>query len=423
MKYQLTALPNGIKILTFPMPSRQSISIGVWVACGGRYENINKSGMSHFIEHMVFKGTKKYTALQIKKNIEGAGGYINAFTGEECTCFFAKVTAKHLKKAVSVLSEMVISPNLTVKDFEKEKFIISEEIKLYLDLPMHCVEDELSRLMWPNQSLGMFLAGTQETLKNITHKELKDFKAAHYTAQNICITACGNISHEALENEVKLNFESLGKSQPNHFEQIKGKQASARSKVIEKNLEQTHLALGFPASGRKNENRFAEALLNTMLGANMSSRLFQQVRERKSLAYEIGSHISHYDETGALVIAAGIHNDKRKESLDTILNELKKLKQKEPSKNELKRAKEFIGGQFHLSLENTTDRMLWLGENLIALKKVEDEEDLLRKINSITPAEIKKSACEIFKTDKINLTILGPSKKTDSQTIKDCLEI
>jgi len=424
MKHQLTTFPNGLRVLSFPMAGRESVSLGVWVACGGRYENIAKAGLSHFIEHMVFKGTKRFTGLQIKKAIEGAGGHLNAFTAEEFTCYLAKVTPRHLGRALEVLSEMVVSPTLTSKDFEKEKPVIIEEIKLYLDLPGSHVIDILFSLLWPNQSLGMFLAGTPQTVSDITHGELKKFKETHYASSNVCVVACGNVSHQQLIKAVKSGFKELKTEKKNTFKKASaGGQKKAQVKILEKKLEQTHLAIGFRASGRRSQKRFPESILNIILGANMSSRLFQEVREKRSLAYEIGSHIKRYDEVGALIIDAGMDNNKREEVLRVILGELKKLTKKGPSPNELKRAKEFFRGQFMLSLESTTERMIWLGENLTTLNKVEDEQAILRKIDSVSFQDVKNTAAQIFKNDNLNLSVIGPLKTNEQKKIKECLKI
>lgn len=422
-KYQLTTFPDGLRILSFSMPARQSVTLGVWAACGGRYEEMDKAGISHFIEHMVFKGTKNYTCLELKKAIEGVGGYLNAFTAEEFTCYFSKVTAPHLKDALSVLSEMVICPKLAEADFKKEKFVILEEVKLYLDLPSHYVVDILYKLMWPDQSLGMFLAGTHKTVSDMSCQDLRKFRDLHYTAPNICVVACGDVSHQNLVKQAREIFKSSKKGNKNNFKPATGSQDKPNLKMVEKKLEQTHLALGFHTSGRRDERRYAESLLNIMLGANMSSRLFQKVREEKGLAYEIGSHIRRYDEIGALIINAGIHNDKKEEALKVILKELNKLTKKGPSADELKRTKEFFRGQFMLSLEDTSERMIWLGENLIALDKIEDEKSILKKIDGISSADIKNAALRIFRDDNLNLSVVGPLKIEEEKKMEGLLKI
>lgn len=423
MKCQLTTLPDGLRILSFSMPARQSVTLGIWAACGGRYEDMDKSGISHFIEHMLFKGTKNYTCLELKKAIEGVGGYLNAFTAEEFTCYYSRVTSAHLRDAFGVLSEMVICPKLAEADFKKEKFVVLEEIKLYLDLPSHYVVDILYKLMWPDQSLGMFLAGTHKTVSDMDCRDLRKFKELHYTAPNICIVACGDILHRELVKQAREAFKGFKKGDKNKFTPATRIKDKLNLKMVEKKLEQTHLALGFHASGRRDEYRYAESLLNIMLGANMSSRLFQKVREEKGLAYEIGSHIRRYDEVGALIINAGIHNDKKEEALEVILKELNKLTRKGPSADELKRAKEFFRGQFMLSLEDTSERMIWMGENLIGLDTIEDERNILKKIEVISSAEIKNAALRIFRDDNLNLSVIGPLKTEEEKQIEGILKI
>ncbi|MFH1856562.1 MAG: pitrilysin family protein [Candidatus Omnitrophota bacterium] len=421
--YHISTLSNGLRVLSYPMPSRKSVTLGIWSACGGRYEKMEKAGISHFIEHMVFKGTKKYSSMELKKAIEGVGGYLNAFTSEEFTCYYSKVAASYLNQAIDVLSDMVIAPTFRESDFKREKSVILEEIKLYFDLPSHHAVEILYKLLWPNQSLGMFLAGTHKTVGDITCADLRKFKELYYTSPNICVIACGDVSHKLVLEQVEKSFKNFKSGSKNSFPPAVRTQDNAKLKVIEKKLEQTHLAIGFHASGRHSENRFAEGLLNIMLGGNMSSRLFQEVRENKGLAYEIGSHIRRYDDTGALIINAGIHNDKKEQALKVIFTELKKIADKKAAEEELKRAKEFFRGQFMLALEDTAERMIWLGESLITLDKIESEQDIMKKLDAITTADIKEAGKRLFSADGINLSIVGPVKKEEEKKIEKSLKI
>ncbi|MDI6606695.1 MAG: pitrilysin family protein, partial [Candidatus Omnitrophota bacterium] len=285
--YQKSALDNGLKLVSYNMPQRQSLALGIWIKVGGRFEDAGNKGISHFLEHLLFKGTKKYSCRKIKESIEGVGGTLNAFTSEEVTCYLVKLPAAYQDLALDILSDMVLNPSLPAEEVEKERTVILEEIKMYKDLPQSYVHELLEGLLWPGQPLGMNIAGTFESVAGIKREEISLFRENHYTAPNIVISAAGLLEHEQLLEKIKGMFSSPAKKQLNQFLPAKDKQAKPQLKILHKETEQSHLALGFHSLRRDHPLRYALSLLHIILGANMSSRLFNEVREKRGLAYEI----------------------------------------------------------------------------------------------------------------------------------------
>jgi len=348
--YNITTLNNGLRIVSYRMPGMRSVSMGIWVKAGGRYENKSNSGISHAIEHLLFKGTKHRSAKKIKEAIEGTGGSLNGFTSEEFTCYLAKVVGKHLPLAIEVLSDMVLNPLFKTEDMEKEKAVICEEIKMYLDLPMHYVHDLLQELLWPDQPLGMLLTGTVDTVGSITRKDMLKFKQAYYNPANIVVSVCGDLETERTVAQVYKHFSKKAKGAENNFIKAKVGQKKARCNFHVKQTEQTHLCLGMHAFGRSHPDRYALSLLNIILGANMSSRLFQEIREERGLAYDINSSVDRYKETGAFVVSAGVENKNLGRTVSAIMKILKKVKKHSIGRSEFNRAKDFYTGQLLMGL-------------------------------------------------------------------------
>ncbi|MDD5568507.1 MAG: pitrilysin family protein, partial [Candidatus Omnitrophica bacterium] len=408
--YKKTVLNNGLKIISHSMPSRESVALGIWINVGGRYENSGNKGISHFLEHLLFKGTKKYSCRKLKESIEGIGGSLNGFTSEEATCYLVKVPAVHINTGLGILSDMVINPTLPSAEIEKEKTVILEELKMYRDLPQSYVYELLDELLWPDQPLGEPIIGTVESVNNIGRKQLSDFRQKHYTASNIVVSACGNLDYGKLEHAVKKIFSGFKRKKSNIFLAVREAQEKPGLKVLLKDTEQTHMALGFKSFKRDHPLKHAQGLLHVILGANMSSRLFNELRERRGLAYEIGTVIKRFQDTGAFVVHAGIDNKKVFESIKLILNELNKIKASIVTDAELKRAKEFYIGQLKLALEDTLEYMLWIGESTLLADKTFSLGEIISEVNSVDKAAIRKTARKIFNAKNINLSLIGPLK-------------
>jgi len=417
--YKKSILDNGLTVATHYMSGRVSVSLGIWIKVGARYESLTNAGISHFLEHLLFKGTKKRNCDEIKQSIEGLGGSLNAFTAKEATCYLAKIPLKHFSSSLDVLTDMVLNATLSECDIKTERKVILEEIRMYKDLPGHFVVDLLSRLLWPNQPLGMNTAGEASSVRSITRKHLLNYRQKFYCLNNIVVVACGSLPHQKVLRAVKKCFSA----KPSRAK-IKGyfgascKQTHPQLDLQFKDTEQTHLALGLHGVSRKDPERFALALLHTILGANMSSRLFSKVREEKGLAYEIGSWIKFFADTGAFIVHAGVDNRRVFEAVDVIMKELQRVRVENVQKNELKRAKEYCIGQLMLALEDTSDHMLWLGEGVIGARKFLTPTEVIQRIKKVTASNIRCMAGRIWQNNNLNLALIGPLKDKDRKKIR-----
>lgn len=397
------------------MPARQSLALGIWINVGGRFESEELKGISHFLEHLLFKGTKKYSCRKIKESIEGVGGGLNGFTTEELTCYLVKIPARHLELALDVLSDMVINPSLPSPEVEKEKSVILEEIKMYKDQPQSYVYELLDELLWPNQPLGTPIIGTVESVTKITRQDLNLFKQEYYTPANIVISAAGLLEFDKLTKTVRKTFSRQKKQNINTFSKVKEQQSSPQLKVFHKDTEQTHVAMGFHAFKRDHHLRHALGILHVILGANMSSRLFNELREKRGLAYEIGTLVKRYQDTGAFMVHAGIDNRKVPEALKLILKELQKCKHQQVKTDEFRRAKEFYMGQLMLALEDTLDHMLWIGETTATLDKTYSLDDIIKEVNRVKREDVEQVGERIFKKENLNLALIGPLRKSEDK--------
>ncbi len=419
--YKIFTLKNGLKLCAFNMPDMKSVSCGIWIRSGGRYEDKKNCGISHFLEHMLFKGTYRRNSRQLKEIIEGVGGQLNGFTAEEFTCYFIKIVKKKLPLAVDVLSDMVLNPRLSEEDMELERRVIMEEIKMYLDQPAHHVHDLLNEVMFSRHPLGMPLAGTMESVRGIENKHIVSYKNRFYTPSNIVIAACGALDFEGFKKDAVSLFSKTEIGSPSKFTRATSLSDGPRFKILFKETEQTHLCLGTYAPSRNDTRRFTMSLLNVILGGNMSSRLFQELRERLGLTYDIGSQFRRYSDIGAFVISAGVENTKLKDTLIAILRELKKIKKGPPKEEELRRAKEFYTGQLLISLEDTLDHMFWLGENIAAGSRFYKVDEVIRFINKVKTEDIVQMADEIFSGEFLKIAIIGPHKEKMAKSLKDIL--
>ncbi|MDD5005326.1 MAG: pitrilysin family protein [Candidatus Omnitrophica bacterium] len=409
--YKKTVLKNNLTLVTHQMSDAFSVSVGVWLKVGSRYENDPLAGISHFLEHLLFKGSQKYDNYTIKSQIEGRGGLLNGFTSEELTCYLAKVPHKIAYSTFEILLDMALHPLLKQEDIQREKTVIIEEIKMYNDLPQHIVHELLDKTMWPGHPLGRNIAGTIESVNSISRGDLLNFQDKYYCADNMVIVFAGNIKHKDCLDFVSRKLGKAGiKNKDYFFKNFYSQQKEAQIKTQVKDTEQTRLAIGFPSYDRSHPKRFMETLLSIILGGNMSSRLFNEIREKHGLAYEISSQCKLLRDTGAFYISAGLDNKKVDLALNLILKELARLKEKPVSQEELTRAKEYFLSQVAMSLEDTLDHMLFLGEAASATGELLDFSQIKKKVSSIRPADLKCVAGEIFTKDKINISLVGPVK-------------
>ncbi|MBL7070973.1 MAG: insulinase family protein [Candidatus Omnitrophica bacterium] len=397
----------------------RSVALGIWIATGGRYENTRNRGISHFLEHLLFKGTKKRTTSQIKNTIEGIGGSLNAFTSEEVTCYLAKVLGRHLKLGVDVLGDMVLNAKIDLKDIEKERFVILEEIKMYKDQPDQYANDLMGELMWPKQAMGIPLVGTIDTVNSVTRRDILAYRNRTYSPSSITVVACGDVDWNVLVDSCASLFSGRKTGKANNYNKMKVDQRSPKVKLLNKDTEQTHIVIGFHGFSRNNPLRYAMDLLNVALGANMSSRLFHELREKRGLAYAIGSHVHYYADGGAALIEAGVDNRKVAKAVDLMMKEVSRIKEDPITRKEFERAKEYYLGHLMFLLEDTASHMLWLGKKTVTGDGPIDVNKILSAVQDVTIDDVRDSARRVFRKGSLNIAIVGPAVEKESKRIKE----
>jgi predicted Zn-dependent peptidase len=404
--YKKSVLENGIKVITEEIPFLNSVSIGVWVLSGSRDEEPCENGISHFIEHLLFKGTERRTAFDIAKEIDSVGGTLNAFTGREYTCFYAKVLDKNLPLAIDLLSDIFLHPLMDPKDVEKERLVILQEIKMVEDTPDDYIHDLFNQVCWGGHALGFPIFGTAELVQSFSRDQISTFFKESYPPERIVVCAAGNLKHSEV---VDLIGESFGQITPS--KRVKERvtpEPISTTNVWKRELEQVHLCLGTRGLRYNHSLRFASYLLNTILGGGMSSRLFQEIRENRGLAYSVYSYLPTYIDTGLTVVYAGTNEGSFQEVVDLILREFKRLKT-EPFRNgELETAKEQLKGNLLLSLESSDNLMTRLAKNEIYFGSYLPIAKILEGIDEVRDENVRHLAGEIFDQRYFCMTVLGP---------------
>lgn len=407
---KVTRLENGLTIATAEMPHMASVSVGLWVGIGARYESPEVNGVCHFIEHLLFKGTKKRTPGEISQAVEGIGGYLNAFTSEEATCFHSRACHDQFATLIEVLMDMFLSSRFAKPDIDKESDVIKEEIAMYLDQPQHHVQELLNRTLWPNHPLGRPITGTPATLDRMTRDVLVGYLRKHYLASNSLLVAAGRLDHDKIVRQVRRYAAKFQVGVKPGFSATSDTQTKPRLSLFTSRTEQTQIALGIRTCSRHDPRRFALRLLNTILGENMSSRLFQVIREDLGLAYSIYSNPSFFEDTGDLVVSAGLDTDNIEKVIKLVLEALRRLAEKPVSPGELRRAKDYVIGQMQLSLESTDNRMNWVGEQLLSYGRVIHPGEIKRRLVAVSPSQILEAAQEFFRPERLNLALVSPLK-------------
>ena len=407
--YQKAVLHNGIRIVTEKIPYLRSVSIGIWINSGSRDEEDINSGISHFLEHLAFKGTEKRSARQIAFEMDSIGGQIDAFTSREYTCYSAKVLDEHLPVAIDLLSDILLNSTLKPADIDKERQVILEEFKFVEDNPADYIYDLLYQSVWSSHPLGRSILGNHESIEKIDRNKLVTHLDNHYIPKNIIIAAAGNIDERRLNELLENAFGSLNKNASSSREappEIK------RNFIVkERELEQVHFCLGTKGLRSADESRFEGYLLNTILGGSMSSRLFQKIREDCGLAYSIHSFISPYADTGLLGIYAGTSAEFFEKVLKMSLEEFKLLMTVKVSADELKKAKEQLKGNLMLSLESSSSRMNQLAKQEMYFERFFSLDEIIDEIEKVTEEKIQRLANRLLDNSFFNLAVLGPIKK------------
>lgn len=414
-------IDNGLTVAVNPMSHMESVSFGIWIRAGVRYEDTNNNGITHLLEHSLFKGTKTRDMKKIKEEIEGRGGSFNGFTTEEFTCYLVKLLAKDAQLGVDILSDMVLQPRLDAKEVEKEKSVIIEEINMYKDIPAQYVHEMLSEMLWPKQPLGLPLAGSVESVNSITREDVVAYKEIFYNPNNMLLIGAGRIKEYELLPLAKKYLSKVPCKEAPKFKSATKLQREPVLNLTSKETEQTHMALGFHCPDRFHPDRYAASLLNIILGANMSSRLFHIVRDELALCYEISSSMRRYEDAGAFVIGAGLDEANLIKAIRTIFGELNSIKKNSVSKEELIRAKEFYKGQLLFTLEDTMSLMLWMGEKIIAGEKEFNAKKTIEKIKSVNQDDLIRVAQDILTDKNMNLAVIGPVK--DEKSVKEVLHL
>lgn len=418
--YHKEILDNGVRVVMHPMPHMYSAAVGVWIATGSRYETESDSGISHFLEHLLFKGTVNRTCRQLKEAIESKGGVLNGFTAEEMTCYWAKVIPKHLPEAIDVLCDMVTSPLLNEDDIEKEKGVVLEEISMYLDLPMHYVHVIFDEILWPNQPLGRLIVGKKETVTGFNQDILRRYMQKFYSSENITVAVAGAVDMDTISRAI-IPFKNLQKKEKNIFQNVRVSQEGPLARILSKKTEQIHLCVGGRGVHRGHPDRYPLLLLDTILGGNMTSRLFEEIREKRGLAYEIRSQAQFLADTGVFVISAGVALDKLDETIAVILSEIGRLKRENVTPLELIQAKDFCRGQLQLGLEGTSSYMQWLGEHELSLSRIPTPEEIMAGIDKVNAEDIRNVAGNMFVNENLCLAAIGPVKNESELIKKFCL--
>ncbi|MBN1847327.1 MAG: insulinase family protein [Deltaproteobacteria bacterium] len=416
--YHKTVLHNGTRIVTEKLEHSRALSLGIWVSVGSRNETEKESGISHFIEHMLFKGTPTRDSLQIAKELDAVGGFSNAFTGKEYTCFHAKVLDKHFPILADILSDIFLHSMFDPKDINREKQVVQQEIRMVDDSPEEYIHDLFHALFWSDHSLGRSILGTDQTVSGITRKRLLRHLQRFYTPERIIITAAGNMDHESVVSFFEPLFTALEPSQ----DRISNHPPLIHPGVlgVYRDLEQVHICLGGQGPHLLSELRFVSAVFNTILGGNMSSRLFQEVREKRGLAYSIYSFLSEYIDTGMMGVCVGTDAPHVNNVLKIINTEIKKIQRGDLTKADLMGAREHLIGAVLLSAENTDARMMRLAKNEYVFGRYITYEEVVEKLEKVTIDEVVNCANEIFCTNRVSLATLGPMKQ--KKVDLDCLQ-
>lgn len=407
--HELTTLDNGLRVLTVTLPNIQSVSLGFFLGVGSRYESAESSGISHFIEHMLFKGTERRpTPLEIAEAIEGRGGLVNASTGVESTLYWAKVAAAHLPEALDVLSDMLLHARFDPLEIDKERAVIVEEINYSLDTPDSLAQILVTGLQWPDHPLGRDIAGSRETVSAMGRESLLAFIQDHYLPGTAILGLAGQVTHAQALELAASHLSAWQPGPPVLWDPAPLDHAGPEVQVAVRDTEQAHLAFSFSGPSRRDPDRYAVRLLNTILGEGMRSRLFQEVRERLGLAYAVDSYVTTLQDTGAMGIYAGVGRERTAEAIRAILAQLDRLRQEPIPEDELAKAMEFVRGRLALSLEDSFAQAAWYARQELMGPEVLEPEEAIARIETVQVADIQRVAAYLFHPSRLNLAVVGP---------------
>jgi len=414
MNYKKTILKNGLRIITAPIAGTETVTVVVMVGVGSRYESEKEAGLSHFIEHMLFKGTEKRpTTLSIAEELDAIGGEFNAFTSKDSTGYYVKVDAKHMDIALDVVSDMYLNSKIEKVELEKERGTIIQELNMYEDMPIRNIGDVFENLLYPGTNLGRDIIGYKKTISSFKRKDFLAYMKKFYLANDTVICVAGKFDEKKIVLQIKKYFHEMPEGKKPQLKKVKELQKAPAVKIKFKKTDQTQLVVGVRAYALHSEKRFALSLLSIILGGNMSSRLFIEVREKKGLAYYVRTNTEAFEECGYLATQAGVEHKNLTLALETILAEYRKIATEKVAEKELQKAKDYIKGKMVMGMEASDEvAMFHVGQEL-ARREILKRAEIFARIDKVTPADILKIAKDIFRAEKLNLAIIGPHKNSE----------
>lgn len=421
MKYDSFVLKNGLRLVLAPMPDSQTATVLIMTGTGSRYESEQENGLAHFLEHMFFKGTKRRaSAKTISEELDTLGAVYNAYTAKERTAYFAKVSSKYIANALDVISDIFLNSTLPQKEITKERGAIIQEIDMYEDMPMRIVDNVFDALLYgESHPLGRTILGPKENIRAFKRKDFIEYLRRNYTPLNTVVCIAGAFDAQAVLRRVRKDFGKIPQGNPPDYIRFASEQSAPRVAIRHKNTDQTHLMIGVPAYPYQHRDEAALAVLSTILGGGMSSRLFSEVREKRGLAYSIHAWVERYPDTGAFVVQAGVEHGKLETTLSTILREFKKIARTPVSKKELLKAQSYLKGTLAISLETSDEVANHAATSIINTGRIRKLEDIVREIEAVRPSDIQRVARDILRKNKLNLAIIGPH--TNSERLEQLL--
>jgi len=415
MKTQLTTLSSGLRIATCEISHVETAAVGIWAGVGGRHEPKRLNGISHFIEHMLFKGTTKRSARKIMEEVEGVGGDMNAFTSEERTCYYASAAAEYFPRVCNVLTDLYLNPRFTPRDIERERGVIAEEILMYRDEPSAHVQEMLTELHWAGHPLGRPLAGTQQSIEGFRRDDFLSYRVSHYHAASTVVSAAGKVHHEDVVERMEKLLEKIPRGRQPRLGRPPVPATDGPRIVTEKReTQQTQLAMALPGMSHHDPRRYALQILNVILGGNASSRLFQELREKRGLCYSVSTHPAGHDDVGMFNVSLGLEQRNVSTSLRLICDAFELLKTKGIRPSELKRAKEYTVGTSRMALERTSSQNMRMGGSVLVHGKIIDPEVAHRRLRGVTEAEVLAVAGEVLRPELASVAVIGPTPDADA---------
>ena len=408
--YHKTTLDNGLRVVSCEVPHTRSVTICAYIGVGSRYEADEQAGISHFIEHIVFKGTRRRpTPIEISGVIEGTGGVLNAGTEQELTLYWCKVAQPHFADSLDLLIDMLRNSLFDPEAIEKERMVVIEELNMINDYPTSRVDELIDQMLWPDHPLGRDIGGTRESISEMTRDMMLEHMARYYAPSNIVVSVAGNVTHQEVVQRVSALCEGWPSADPLSWAPVTHIQEASQLSLEYRRTEQTHLSIAVPGLSLEDPERYALDLLSVMLGEGMSSRLFVEVRENRGLAYDVHSGVSHFLDSGAFVIVAGVDPKRVYDAVQTILEQVGDMRNGVPEE-ELEMSKRLVSGRLLLRMEDTRNIAGWMGTQEMLLGDIVDVDYLLDKINAVTTDDVRKIAGDLLLTEKLNMAVVGPCR-------------